>query len=405
MPSKTMSIKIDEDLERSLQEIANREQTMSGDKVTLSDVVRNMLSEGVQKETGHIRTDVMPLSEPYTPVGRRILMPIHKGEGAHEVGRNPTIKARVGSRIRPLTHQEMEEKAKREIEITYAGQPEHIKQRILNQISNVTGEHLMIPTFDISANPTWHWSEGLVNEQLYIEEAKKSISIKEDEEIIKCVSNGVPAEHTLCIAGPDRSRAITVKAYRNDVLTSYQNFDTVKKATAWILELAETEGVVTSLLDTLENEEDLEVVVDQVNAWMIPLNDEPLKISFRGFDHAHSMSVSAGLIWEHQVDLTTVVYHPYRFSFVDAWRQEQKGVEWPLENRVEDVAFLPTIACPRDTIYLLSKPELCGRVVIETDVNVIEANDPLRLTMGRMVWESIGVALINDYCTSKIVIV
>jgi hypothetical protein len=215
----------------------------------------------------------------------------------------------------------------------------------------------------------------------------------------------VPADHTLCIAGPDRSHSIVVKAKRNDLLVGYQNFDTASKATAWILSLAEEEGVAKSLLEQLEKEEDLEIVVEQVNAWLLPLSDTPLSVSFKGFDHSHSMSVSAGLIWEHQVDLTTVVYHPYRYGFVDAWRREQKGVEWPLENRIEDVTFLPTIACPRDTVYLLSKPELCGRVVIETDVNVIEANDPLRLTMGRMVWESIGIALINDYCTSKIVIV
>ena len=323
-PMKTVSVKLDEELERSLLEVATRRQEIAGERVTVSDVIRDMLKIGTANVDGLgmlIARDVVPstmldehaldgylvdISEPYVPVGRRCLLPVEKGANEYEpFRRGMSTKSYVIPRRGQCP------------DGTFFGS-EQVPEMI------VEGEDVHVPFFEIATNPTWHIRDGLAREPEIVSRAKESLSRQEDCEIFKTISNAVPSAHTLTVAGT----------------ATPDNFD-----------------------------------------------------------------VSCRLIWEHEVKVETVLCHPYRITSVNEWAEWARGGDWPLEQSIDDVTILSSTMCPRDTIFVMASPAMVGRIRIGIDVTVFEANEYRRMRYGRLVWESIGVCVINDYCLSKITVV
>jgi len=59
---------------------------------------------------------------------------------------------------------------------------------------------------------------------------------------------------------------------------------------------------------------------------------------------------------------------------------------------------------PRGTVYVLAEPEFVGVMPIRQDINVIPADKPERLRLGWVVYEEIGVAIVNPRAIAKIAV-
>ncbi len=59
---------------------------------------------------------------------------------------------------------------------------------------------------------------------------------------------------------------------------------------------------------------------------------------------------------------------------------------------------------PSGTVYCVSEPEFFGVMPIRQDVNVIPADKPSRLRLGWVVYEEIGVGIVNARACSKITV-
>jgi len=59
---------------------------------------------------------------------------------------------------------------------------------------------------------------------------------------------------------------------------------------------------------------------------------------------------------------------------------------------------------PRGTVYCLAEPEFVGVMPIRQDVNVIPADKPAKLRLGWVVYEEIGVGIVNARAVAKITI-
>lgn len=57
--------------------------------------------------------------------------------------------------------------------------------------------------------------------------------------------------------------------------------------------------------------------------------------------------------------------------------------------------ILVSKVCPPDRIYVLAEPEFVGVMPVRQEVNVIPADKPERLRLGWVVYEEIGVAIVN----------
>ena len=71
------------------------------------------------------------------------------------------------------------------------------------------------------------------------------------------------------------------------------------------------------------------------------------------------------------------------------------GHLWTLDILVSKVV-------PRGTIWVIAEPEFTGVIPVRQDVNVIPADKPERLRLGWVVYEELGVAVVNPRATSRI---
>ena len=71
------------------------------------------------------------------------------------------------------------------------------------------------------------------------------------------------------------------------------------------------------------------------------------------------------------------------------------GHLWTLDILVSKVV-------PRGTIWVIAEPEFTGVIPIRQDVNVIPADKPERLRLGWVVYEELGVAVVNPRATARI---
>jgi hypothetical protein len=55
-------------------------------------------------------------------------------------------------------------------------------------------------------------------------------------------------------------------------------------------------------------------------------------------------------------------------------------------------------------VYLLAPAEYVGAMPIRQDITVLPADDPKKLRIGWVVYEEIGVVIINPYATAKITV-
>ncbi len=54
------------------------------------------------------------------------------------------------------------------------------------------------------------------------------------------------------------------------------------------------------------------------------------------------------------------------------------------------------------TVLLVASPETVGAFPVRQDITVLPADDPKKLRLGWIIYEEIGIVVINDYAISKI---
>ena len=55
-----------------------------------------------------------------------------------------------------------------------------------------------------------------------------------------------------------------------------------------------------------------------------------------------------------------------------------------------------------DTVLVVASPDTVGAFPIRQDITVLPADDPKKLRLGWVIYEEVGIVIINDYAISKI---
>lgn len=55
-----------------------------------------------------------------------------------------------------------------------------------------------------------------------------------------------------------------------------------------------------------------------------------------------------------------------------------------------------------DSVLVVASPDTVGALPIRQDITVIPADDPKNLRLGWVIYEEIGVCILNDYAVSRI---
>lgn len=159
--------------------------------------------------------------------------------------------------------------------------------------------------------------------------------------------------------------------------------------------------------DSLQRQEDTEVFKVISNA--VP---SVHTLTVTGALDPSNINVALALIEEHELVGAKVVCHPYRYKDIRNWGKEffdeatQRDVIMSgLFGHIWTADIHVSTMVPRDTIYVLAPGEFVGAIPVRQDITVLPADDPKNLRLGWVVYEELGMAVINDYACSKITIV
>jgi hypothetical protein len=57
---------------------------------------------------------------------------------------------------------------------------------------------------------------------------------------------------------------------------------------------------------------------------------------------------------------------------------------------------------PSTDVLIVASPETVGAFPIRQDITVLPADDPKKLRLGWVIYEEVGIVVINDYAVAKI---
>lgn len=172
-PLNPLSVKIDDDLQAALLTIATHRQEQTGERTTISDVIRDLLQQGASKELqDHPSSiDVVEPCEEYHPIGRSLM----KTVTGDEIKENPVKRNRMA--------------------ITRAFAV--AKRGCVPSQVFLDDEDFEIPPFEIACHPEWHMRLGDRPEEDLIRSAKSTIARLEDDEVLHCISASIPTANTI----------------------------------------------------------------------------------------------------------------------------------------------------------------------------------------------------------------
>lgn len=114
-------------------------------------------------------------------------------------------------------------------------------------------------------------------------------------------------------------------------------------------------------------------------------------------------------IEKHDLVVTKIVMNAQAFADIRAWGREEfdpvtqhEVLQTGLFGHLWTADILISKKVPMDTVYVLADPEFVGVMPIRQDIQVIPADKPEELRLGWVIYEEIGLAVVNDMAVSKI---
>lgn len=124
-----------------------------------------------------------------------------------------------------------------------------------------------------------------------------------------------------------------------------------------------------------------------------------------------NVNVALALIEEHELVGAKVVCHPLRYKDIRAWGKDffdeatQRDVIMSgLFGHIWTADIHVSTMVPKNTIYVLAPGEFVGAMPVRQDITVLPADDPRHLRLGWVVYEELGIGVINDYACARVVV-
>lgn len=122
-----------------------------------------------------------------------------------------------------------------------------------------------------------------------------------------------------------------------------------------------------------------------------------------------SLNYAFSTIESHDLTVAKIVMHPQQYAdvrlfgrdvFDEATRRDVLmsglfGHLWTADIHVSH-------RVPPGSVYLLAPAEYVGAIPVRQDITVLPADDPKNLRLGWVIYEEIGIIVINDYALAKV---
>lgn len=156
--------------------------------------------------------------------------------------------------------------------------------------------------------------------------------------------------------------------------------------------------------EALQKAEDTEVLAAIDVA--VPTKNNP--------SHAGELAVATlnylfSLIEEHDLTIAKIVVHPRQYADIRGWGREvfdeatrRDVLMSGLFGHIFTADIHVSHRVPPGSVYVLAPAEYIGAMPVRQDITVLPADNPKELRLGWVIYQEIGIAILNDYACGKI---
>lgn len=116
-------------------------------------------------------------------------------------------------------------------------------------------------------------------------------------------------------------------------------------------------------------------------------------------------------IESHDLTVGKVVCHALRYADIRLWGKtvydeatQKEVLTTGLFGHIFTADIHVSSRVPTTTVFVLAPAEYVGAFPIRQDITVLPADDPKKLRLGWIIYEEIGIIVINDYATAKVTV-
>lgn len=116
-------------------------------------------------------------------------------------------------------------------------------------------------------------------------------------------------------------------------------------------------------------------------------------------------------IEQHDLVATKIVLHANRYADVRTFGKDfydeattREILTTGLYGHLFTADIHVSSRMPSDTVLVVASPDTVGAFPVRQDITVLPADDPKKLRLGWVIYEEVGIAIINDYAVSMIIV-
>jgi len=161
--------------------------------------------------------------------------------------------------------------------------------------------------------------------------------------------------------------------------------------------------------EAIQKEEDLNIF----NAIIAAVNGlaSHIVISTGGALSLNALNQAFATIESHDLTVGKIVCHALRYADIRNFGKtvydeatQKEVLTTGLFGHLFTADIHVSSKCPTTTVLLLAPAEYVGAFPIRQDITVLPADDPKKLRLGWVIYEEVGIVVINDYATAKVTV-
>jgi len=123
----------------------------------------------------------------------------------------------------------------------------------------------------------------------------------------------------------------------------------------------------------------------------------------------NSLNTAFRLIEQHDLVATKIVLHANQFASIRIFGKDfydeatqREIITTGLYGHLWTADIHVSSRMDSNTVLVVASPDTVGAFPIRQDITVLPADDPKKLRLGWVIYEEIGIVVVNDYAISKI---
>ena len=157
--------------------------------------------------------------------------------------------------------------------------------------------------------------------------------------------------------------------------------------------------------EAIQKEEDTQIFT-AINAAVPAANQI---VSTGGALSLSALNQAFAAVEQHDLTVGKVVCHALRYADIRAWGQtvfdqatQKEVLTTGLFGHIFTADIHVSSRVPNTYVFVLAPAEYVGAFPVRQDITVLPADDPKKLRLGWVVYEEVGIVVVNDYAIARV---